>query len=190
IFKKLLFPLTNLFKNKGKNKKRKVIFFKIQKTLFLGRLITSHFKIIKLFLLLQLQLNSQDILKHNQSYFRCSHFFNLTYLILFRPVKSNFEQAKLICREVILLINTGSFLVYSLELNDEEYIIYGWINIGLFSFLIAFSLVVDIFEQAKIAYSNHLKKEKMKEKMRIMRYFYNPLQKFIDLKNFDIEKKK
>ncbi|CAD8187652.1 unnamed protein product [Paramecium octaurelia] len=88
----------------------------------------------------------------------------LIYLIRFKPMKSNFELAKLICRELTLLINTGSFLLYSFELNDTQQLFYGWLHISLFCSLMGFTLFVDIFEQVQNAYYLYLKKIQAQEK--------------------------
>ncbi|CAD8198825.1 unnamed protein product [Paramecium pentaurelia] len=116
-----------------------------------------------------------------------SLFYSI-YLIHFRPIKSKFELAKLICREVTLLINTGSFLLYSFKLNDVQYLLFGWLHISLFCFLMGFTLIVDLLESGQKAYYIHLKKIQAIERMNIQRYYDNPLQKFVEMNNLDMKK--
>ncbi|CAK77967.1 unnamed protein product (macronuclear) [Paramecium tetraurelia] len=117
-------------------------------------------------------------------------FFYLHYLILVKPIKSNYEIAKLICREVILLIITGSFLVYSLELNHDQFMLYGWFHIALFCFLLVFTLTVDLLDSVQKTYYIHLKKRQTQERMKILQYYENPLQKFCYENKVDQQLKK
>ncbi|CAD8131349.1 unnamed protein product [Paramecium sonneborni] len=100
---------------------------------------------------------AQSILLSMQS------LFYLIYLIYFRPLISNFYLAKLLCREVVFLIITGSFLVQSQEFNEDKFLVYGWLHIGLFCFIIGFTLIVDILDQGIQAYNFHLKNKRKKK---------------------------
>ncbi|CAD8094674.1 unnamed protein product [Paramecium primaurelia] len=126
---------------------------------------------------------AQSILLSMQS------LFYLIYLIFFRPIKSNFDLIKLLFREVIFLLITGSFLVYSLELNEDQYLLYGWLHIALFCFIMGFTLIVDIVYQGKQAYYTHLKNIQKKEIKQIQLYYDNPLQKFVWNDNLNLKKK-
>ncbi|CAD8119567.1 unnamed protein product [Paramecium sonneborni] len=108
--------------------------------------------------------------------------FYLIYLIHFRPIMSNFELAKLFCREIVFLIMTGSFLVYSLELNEDQFMLFGWLHMALFCFMLGFTLIVDILEQGKQAYNYRLRKIQKKEK--------NANQKCIGNSDVTLKKKK
>ncbi|CAD8086046.1 unnamed protein product [Paramecium primaurelia] len=161
----ILLKLLSITTSKIKDKQKWKYFFQDTKTEF-WQLITNHFKFIELYSIIQLQLNSQGILKHNQFYF----------------------QSKLLCRQIILLINTGSFLIYSLELNDEQYLLYGWLHISLFCFLMGSTLIIEILQQGQKAYYIHLKKIQTQEKINRESYSENPLQKFVEVKNLDMKK--
>ncbi|CAD8158129.1 unnamed protein product [Paramecium octaurelia] len=117
-------------------------------------------------------------------------FFYLHYLILFRPIKSNYEMVKLICREVILLIITGSFLVYSLELNHDQFFLYGWFHIALFCFLLVFTLTVDLMDSVQKTCYIRLKKRQTQERKKILQYYENPLQRFVQESKNDQQLKK
>ncbi|CAD8208385.1 unnamed protein product [Paramecium octaurelia] len=124
---------------------------------------------------------AQSILLSMQS------FFYLLYLIFFRPIKSNLDLIKLLCREGLLLIITGSFLIYSLELNEDQLLLYGWLHIALFSFIIGFTLIIDILDQGQKAYYSYKKRIQKQKKQQTQFQFDNPLQLFV--RNDELEPK-
>ncbi|CAD8157761.1 unnamed protein product [Paramecium pentaurelia] len=107
----------------------------------------------------------------------------LVYLIRFKPLKSLFELSKLILREFLLMIISGTFLVYSFEFSQDNFISIGWIHIGMFCTILAFNLLIDLFSQIKKTYDNYLQK-KLKEKIEQEKnYHFNHLQGFQINKN-------
>ncbi|CAD8104762.1 unnamed protein product [Paramecium sonneborni] len=105
------------------------------------------------------------------------------YMIKFKPLKSPFELYKLICREFLLMIISGTFLVYSFKLSQDNFIQIGWIHIGMFSTIMASNLFIDLFQQLLKVYDNYLQK-KTKQKIKEEReYQFKHLQGFQINKN-------
>ncbi|CAD8059006.1 unnamed protein product [Paramecium sonneborni] len=105
------------------------------------------------------------------------------YMIKFKPLKSLFELSKLICREFLLMIISGTFLAYSFELSQDNFILIGWIHISLFSTIMASNLFIDLFLQLKRIYDNYLQ-NKIKQKNKQEReYQFQHLQGFQINKN-------
>ncbi|CAD8097693.1 unnamed protein product [Paramecium sonneborni] len=182
IFLKLLSITTTQIKDKIKWK----YFFQDQKTQYWAANFKSFqiFRIISYITIIVKLIKfpeAQSILLSMQS------LFYLIYLIIFRPIQSNYDLAKLICREIILFIITGSFLVYSFEINYDQFLIFGWIHISLFCFLMGFTIVADLVQQINLAYLHRQKLLQIQKIKKIMCYYNNPLQKFVvyDLKNSD-----
>ncbi|CAD8109131.1 unnamed protein product [Paramecium sonneborni] len=107
----------------------------------------------------------------------------LIYMIKFKPLKSLFELSKLICREFLLTIISGTFLAYSFELSQDNFILIGWIHISMFSTIMASNLFIDLFSQFKRIYDNY-KQKKIKQKIQEEReYQFKHLQGFSINKN-------
>ncbi|CAD8149832.1 unnamed protein product [Paramecium octaurelia] len=92
--------------------------------------------------------------------------FFLIYLIKFKPLKSFFELTKLVCKEFIFMIISGTFLFYSFEFSQETFILIGWIHISLFCTIMASNLFVDILQQIRKKYeASLLKKQKDRDEL-------------------------
>ncbi|CAD8102878.1 unnamed protein product [Paramecium sonneborni] len=109
---------------------------------------------------------AQSILLSMQS------FFFLIYLIKFKPQKCVFEMIKLMCREFLLIIITGSFLIYSFEFSQEYFLIFGWIHIGLFCIILVINLLLDVLQQILKTYDRYCQKKKKQRRKEMMKKFY------------------
>ncbi|CAD8042898.1 unnamed protein product [Paramecium primaurelia] len=83
----------------------------------------------------------------------------LLYLYKVQPLKSQSEYIKLILREFIFLTTVGSFLIYSFNLTEEQYLICGWIHISMLSTILGINLFIDMIEFLGKLYANYQKKK-------------------------------
>ncbi|CAD8179767.1 unnamed protein product [Paramecium pentaurelia] len=103
----------------------------------------------------------------------------LIYLISNKPVRSKYDFIKLILKETFLMIITGSFLIYSLQLTNEQLLLFGWMHIALFSSMLASSLIIDMINHFIKAYEHYQRLKQQNEIKQIQSYFNNRLQQFI-----------
>ncbi|CAK69618.1 unnamed protein product (macronuclear) [Paramecium tetraurelia] len=106
-------------------------------------------------------------------------FFYLIYLIKFKPLQSQFELLKLIFRELLVMLITGTFLIYSFDFSQDNYMLFGWIHIGMFCSILASNLFIDIYVQIQKIYDNYLQKKIKDQNEQERKYYYNQLQSFI-----------
>ncbi|CAD8195876.1 unnamed protein product [Paramecium pentaurelia] len=106
-------------------------------------------------------------------------FLHLIYLVKFQPLLSPFELSKLICRELLIMITTGTFLIYSFEFSQDNFMMIGWIHIIMFCTVLASNLFIDIFAQIQKIYLNYLQEKQKRQLEQQKRYYFNHLQGFI-----------
>ncbi|CAD8129151.1 unnamed protein product [Paramecium sonneborni] len=175
------FPLLSITSSKIKNQ-RKWKYFYFESNSQFWVLQFKPFQIFRtlFYILIIVKLinfpEAQSILLSTQS------FLFMIYLIKFKPLKSVYELSKLICRELLLMIITGTFLCYSFEFSPENNIIIGWVHIGMFCAILASNLFIDLLQQIKTIYEDYLKK-KQKEKIEQEKKYIRVLSK---LRGFQI----
>ncbi|CAD8106491.1 unnamed protein product [Paramecium sonneborni] len=106
-------------------------------------------------------------------------FYSLIFIIKFKPLKSRYDFSKLIFKELFLMLITGSFLAYSIELDDDLFLLFGWIHIYSFVTLLSINIIIDIIEQVVKYIQNQKKKKKLKQIKLLKSHFINKLQLFV-----------
>ncbi|CAD8196471.1 unnamed protein product [Paramecium octaurelia] len=152
------FPLLSITTINIKNQRKWKYFYSESKTQFWAGQFKSFqiYKIIFYIFIITELINypeAQSILLSMQS------LFFLIYLIRFKPLKSFLELTKLICKEFVFMIISGTFLFYSFEFSQETFILIGWIHISLFCVIMASNLFIDILQQIKTKYETYLLKK-------------------------------
>ncbi|CAD8093432.1 unnamed protein product [Paramecium sonneborni] len=110
-----------------------------------------------------------------------SSVFYLGYLFKFKPLQSQYEYIKLILREILFALITGSFLIYSFDIEQNYLILIGWIHICCFSLMLISNLSVDLIECIKNAWMNYKRKKELLELKEQKKFYVNKLQKFIKI---------
>ncbi|CAD8166678.1 unnamed protein product [Paramecium octaurelia] len=152
------FPLLSITTIKIKNYRKWKYFYSESKTQFWAGQFKSFqiYKILFYIFIITKLINypeAQSILLSMQS------LFFLIYIIRFKPLKSVFELTKLVCKEFVFMIISGTFLLYSFEFSQETFILIGWIHISLFCAIMASNLFIDILQQIKKKYETQLLKK-------------------------------
>ncbi|CAD8156917.1 unnamed protein product [Paramecium octaurelia] len=106
-------------------------------------------------------------------------FFYLIYLIKYKPLQSQYELRKLICRELLVMLITGTFLIYSFDFSQDSYMLFGWVHIGMFCSILASNLFIDIYVQIHKIYDSYQQKKIKDKNEQERKYFYNQLQNFL-----------
>ncbi|CAD8101523.1 unnamed protein product [Paramecium sonneborni] len=106
-------------------------------------------------------------------------FYFLIFIIKFKPLKSKYEFFKQIFKELFLMLITGSFLVYSMVLDDDQFLLFGWIHIYSFVALLSITLIIDLIEHVIKIVQNYKQKQLLKQIKLEKSYINNKLQLFV-----------
>ncbi|CAD8101520.1 unnamed protein product [Paramecium sonneborni] len=155
--------LLSITSSKIKNESKWKYFYQESKTHFWALQLKS-FQIYRILFYILIIVKLIDYPEAQSILLSIQSFLFLTYLIKFKPQKCVFEMVKLICREFLLIIIIGSFLIYSFEFSQESLILIGWIHIGLFCTILAINLFLDVLQQIWKTYDNYCQKKIKKEK--------------------------
>ncbi|CAD8095623.1 unnamed protein product [Paramecium sonneborni] len=108
-----------------------------------------------------------------------SSLFNLGYILKFRPLKSKYEYSKIISREFLFALITGSFLIYSFSFNQNQHLFFGWIHISFFSLMLVLNLSIDLIECIKNGWINYQRNKDLQQIKEQKKFYKNRLQNFI-----------
>ncbi|CAD8072797.1 unnamed protein product [Paramecium sonneborni] len=110
-----------------------------------------------------------------------SSIFYLGYLLKFKPIQSKYEYIKLIFREILFALTTGSFLIYSFDIQQNYQLLLGWIHICFFSLMLVSNLSIDLVDSIKTTWMNQKRKIKLQRLKDEKKFYVNKLQKLIQL---------
>ncbi|CAD8151592.1 unnamed protein product [Paramecium pentaurelia] len=174
---KTIYPFFSITSTQIKNYNKWKYFFYESKSPFWAAQYKSFqiFRVIFFILIIVKLINypeAQSILISMQS-----TFFGI-YLIRFQPLKSKFELSKIIFKEFLLMLITGTFLLYSFQFSQDHLIIIGWVHIGLFCTILALNLFLDLLQQILKVYNSYLKQKQKKIFEEERKQYFNQLQEF------------
>ncbi|CAD8214080.1 unnamed protein product [Paramecium octaurelia] len=82
------------------------------------------------------------------------------YIAIYKPLKNNYENMKIVSTELLILLNVILFSVYDIiKFNQDKNLaeLLGWINVGGFTLILIFTLAIDIYKQLQNQYQKDKK---------------------------------
>ncbi|CAD8213956.1 unnamed protein product [Paramecium pentaurelia] len=72
------------------------------------------------------------------------------YIYIYKPFENNYENLKIFITEIMIMLNVILFSVYDIikfNQNKDSAEVLGWINVGGFTLILIFTLLIDIYQQ-------------------------------------------